>query len=55
MVWVALKLTGRPRKGIKEGSAVEGVNGVEEVELLNHDATCNVLNAKSDDRSMIFG
>ena len=55
MVWGALKRMGPPRKAIREGSAVEGVNEVEQAERLNHDVTCNVLHAKSDDRSMICG
>ena len=46
---------GRPRKAIKEGSAVEGVKEVEEPERLNHDVTCNARDAKSDDRRMRSG
>lgn len=53
MVWVALKLMGRARKAIREGSAVEGVEEVEAAERLNHDVKCNALHAKSDHRSMI--
>lgn len=46
---------GRPRKAIREGNAVEEVKEVEEAERMNHDATCNVLHAKGDDRSIISG
>lgn len=53
MVWVALKLMGRPRKAIREGSAVEGE--AEQAERLNYNVTSNALHAKSDDRSMISG
>lgn len=54
MVWVALKLMGRPRKAIREGSAVEEVREVEEAERLNHDVTCSVLHAKGNDKSIII-
>ena len=47
---MALKLMGRPRKAIREGSAVEGVKEVV-AERLNPDVTCDALHAKSDDRS----
>ena len=43
------------RKAIREGSGVEGVKEVEEVERLNHDFTCNAQQARSDDRRMICG
>lgn len=55
MVWVALKLMGRPRKAIREGSAAEGVKEVEEAERLNHDVTYNALHTKSDNRSIKSG
>ena len=55
MVWVALKLMGRPRKAIREGSEAGEVKEVAQAERLNHDVTCNALLAKSDDRSMISG
>ena len=55
MVWVALRIMGRPRKATREGSVVEGAKEVEQAERLNHDITCNALHAKSDNRSMISG
>lgn len=36
---------GRPLKVTREGSVVEGVKEVEEVERLNHDVMCNARNA----------
>lgn len=55
MVWVALKLMGQSQMAIREGSAVDGVKGVEEVERTNHDFMCHALYAKSDNRSRISG
>ena len=55
MVWVALKLTARPRKAIREGSAVEGAKEVGQAERLIYDITCNALHAKSVDSGMMFG
>ena len=40
---------GRPRKAIREGSAVEEVKGVEGGEQLNLDYTRRALHAKSAD------
>ncbi len=37
MVWAALKLMGRPRKAIREGSVAGEVKEVEQAERLNHD------------------
>lgn len=48
MVWVARKLMGRPRKAIREGSAVEGIKEAEQAERLNHDVTCTALHPKRD-------
>ena len=55
MVWVELKLMGRFRKAIREGSAVDGVKEVEVAEQMNHDITHNVLCAKSDNKHRISG
>lgn len=50
MVLVVVKLMGRSRKAIREGSAVEGAKEVGEDERLNHEDTYNALHVKSDDR-----